>query len=190
MHLRTLLILLAIISFSVEAQMYSWTDESGKKHFGDRVPPKYEKQADAITTKIHKPSEEDVQEAVKAHRDAKRFNEKIDRDKAYKERQQRLAERQRRMAERLRKQVQQSPTANQDHGNDNEPSQAQDYETRLAAYNDSIRCFEFCRIEIPEYTDGLRSGVHFDFSECGHCKELPKPKKYDNKTKPWKFTSK
>ena len=32
-------------------QVYSWVDENGKKHFGDRIPPQYQDQADEYDLK-------------------------------------------------------------------------------------------------------------------------------------------
>jgi hypothetical protein len=43
------LVLACLLGYSLgTAEVYQWTDENGKVHFGDSVPPKYKKQADSI----------------------------------------------------------------------------------------------------------------------------------------------
>ena len=42
------LFLLLLLSVPAQAEIYTWVDENGKKHFGDRVPEKYKTQADNV----------------------------------------------------------------------------------------------------------------------------------------------
>ena len=41
----TTALLIACASPLALSQVYSWVDENGKKHFGDRIPPQYQDQA-------------------------------------------------------------------------------------------------------------------------------------------------
>ena len=48
-----LLVALSLAASSAAAQIYSWVDEQGKTHYGDRVPQKYQSKGDAITLSPH-----------------------------------------------------------------------------------------------------------------------------------------
>ena len=65
-------LILLVLAFPVQAEIYKWIDEKGKTHFGDRVPEKYQKKADNVELKIHQPTEEDIAEAE--NRNAKLSN--------------------------------------------------------------------------------------------------------------------
>ena len=41
-------LILLVLAFPVQAEIYKWIDEKGKTHFGDRVPEKYQKKADGL----------------------------------------------------------------------------------------------------------------------------------------------
>jgi hypothetical protein len=45
MKTRAALLLLAALTASAHAEVYQWKDEQGRIHFGQEVPPKYQKSA-------------------------------------------------------------------------------------------------------------------------------------------------
>lgn len=49
---RSLLIIaLATLTTLAQAELYTWVDKNGKKHYGDKVPPEYAKQATTVEQK-------------------------------------------------------------------------------------------------------------------------------------------
>ncbi len=46
-----LVLLLAGISILAQAELYTWVDKNGKKHYGDKIPPEYAKQASSVEQK-------------------------------------------------------------------------------------------------------------------------------------------
>ena len=42
---------LLMLSPTALGQVYSWVDENGKKHFGDRIPPEYQDQGEEVKMK-------------------------------------------------------------------------------------------------------------------------------------------
>lgn len=46
-----LLITLAMCTTLAQAELYTWVDKQGKKHYGDKIPPEYAKQASAVEQK-------------------------------------------------------------------------------------------------------------------------------------------
>lgn len=68
---KTALVLLgaAILSFSfpVHAEIYTWIDENGKKHFGDEVPEKYKDQKKQVKVKVNTMELKKTVDGVKQH---------------------------------------------------------------------------------------------------------------------------
>jgi len=46
-----LLVALAVCTTIAQAELYTWVDKNGKKHYGDKIPPEYAKQATAVEQK-------------------------------------------------------------------------------------------------------------------------------------------
>ena len=179
MLLRFITIIFVAAAFSAEAEIFSWIDENGKQHFGDKIPPDYQNQATSIRPDIHTPNEKDVQDRITAHNNSKKFTRNVEKKRKNEKRQNQIAERQRKLQSALRNSASDQNTSPQ-------TPYGGDYEQKLAEYNSSVMCFNSCRIEIPQYssyTDASgnyirhKTGSRYDMSNCGHCKELPKPKK-------------
>jgi hypothetical protein len=152
----TLVLLLPVMS--VKAQIFTWVDENGKKHFGDSVPPAYRgKKGDKITVDTIEPSREEVERAKQRYKRFEVLNKK---------------ETDKRRAARYK--------ANKS----NKKTSLSDYEQKLAEYNESQECFKKCRVKIEDkivtqYINGVAQTKiipgGYNNANCGHCKEVSKP---------------
>lgn len=161
--LASVLILLA--TSSAAAEVYSWTDENGQKHFGDKIPLEYQEQSKRVDLNIQHPSEEAVRAAAQmnsniGHQLGASVNEGETKPVKKKEKQE-------------------------------QPSKSYDemtYEEQVAAYKKSEACYTGCA-GAPTYP--RRESYHYrpedpshhgdlgerDMSNCGHCTSIPKPRK-------------
>jgi len=57
---KLLALLILLLTYSSHAEIYTWVDENGKKHFGDKVPPEYQEQINAVEVDVRQPSPEEL----------------------------------------------------------------------------------------------------------------------------------
>ncbi len=147
-----------LVAVGAKSDIYSWVDEDGKKHFGDKVPKKYQNQANPVALSVHKPSSEEIKAAEDRYRESRKVTRRIERG---------------RKAADLQRQLPVLPSRKAKTETAPKTQFQDEHEQKLAEYNESVKCFELCRVEIPKFP----SGTTFDMSYCGHCKDLPKPKR-------------
>ncbi len=72
MFKKLTLLILFLFSFNIQAEIYTWADEEGKKHFGDKIPLEYQERVEVLEVKVHKPTDEEINEIKETNR---RINE-------------------------------------------------------------------------------------------------------------------
>jgi hypothetical protein len=150
--LASVLILLAMSS--TVAEVYTWTDENGQKHFGDRTPSDYPEQSKRVDLNIHHPSEEAVRAAAQrnsymGHEQGAPANEGET------------------------KPVKRKEKPEQSRKSDDEKA----YEEQVAAYKKSEDCYTACASQafVHHPHNGVRVVEARDTSNCGHCTPMRKP---------------
>jgi hypothetical protein len=148
----SVLILLAMSS--TVAEVYTWTDENGQKHFGDRTPSDYPEQSKRVDLNIHHPSEEDIR--ATAHNNSY-LRHQLDAP---------VNEGETKPVKKKEKQVRTSKS-------DSEIA----YEEQVAAYNKSEACYTACASQafVHHPHNGVRVVEARDTSNCGHCTPMRKP---------------
>ena len=146
-------VLIASLLFSsvIQAEVYTWIDENGKKHFGDIIPPQYAGQVDDVEVEIHTPTEEQIKNAKdRAAKGLDKINSRTSTKHS------RAAKPKKRTQTKKKK-----------------PS---DFESKMSEYRDSLACFEKCRRPIYVYDKYNRKNFRgYDNSACGHCKNVVRP---------------
>lgn len=156
-----LVLLLFVYAASSQAQIYTWVDENGRKQFGDTVPPAYRGKTDKITVDTIVPSKEEVERAKNKNRKIEALNNK---------------------------EKQKKRSANQSSDEPEKKKYSSENERKWAEYNESLRCFQACRIKMPDrqvmdrypdgstYTRTIPGG--YNLVNCGHCKNVPRPQRF------------
>lgn len=148
--------LLTILALSVHAQVYTWVDENGVKHYGDRIPEKFRQSANQVDANWHEPSADELAEA-RTRVNATKPNRR-----------------------RANNQVRYSASPATTNGA--QKNYSNDYERKVAEYEESRACFKKCQVRIPggwnPRTGSFPGG--FDNSACGHCTSVPKPPPCDS----------
>ena len=134
-------LILLLFSPITLSQVYSWVDENGKQHFGDSIPPEYQDQASEYAIP-------DTNSAVAVQsgqrpesRDANPYSVIRGED-----------------LEPARP----PPPPNQ--SNRREYPDSGNCAERMAAYEESQRCFRECRV-----------GGNNNIANCGHCPQMSRP---------------
>lgn len=160
MKLRIILLAFVFIFVSnVQAEIYTWVDENGNKHFGDVVPNKYRQQSGAIEVKYHNPTDDDVQRVKRRVTSYGRTSDQLSVPKK---------------AKKKRKYVKNSLTK--------EKAPISEYEKQMIRYKTSQQCFARCVFTGVRYRNMTTANGQFqvqenyqDYSACGHCKSIAKP---------------
>ena len=168
--MKLALLLLAVLALPAQGQIYTWVDENGKKHFGDKVPEKYADQADGVKLDIRQPTAEEVAEA-KARNEAMR-------ESAY------SMESTAQSVARDRKNARRSARSSTATGS-RVASSGSSCAQQQAAYQAAKACYSACQVrttgapvtvKIPgggSYVTTGRSVVNNQ--NCGHCRNVKKP---------------
>lgn len=158
MKLRIILLAFIFVS-NVQAEIYTWVDENGNKHFGDVVPNKYRQQSGAIEVKYHKPTDDDVQRVKHRITSYGRTSDQLSVSKK---------------AKHKRKSVKYSVNK--------ESAPISEYEKQMIRYKASQQCFAGCVSTGVRYRNMATANGQFrvqetyqDYSACGHCKSMAKP---------------
>ncbi len=114
-------LLLTLCFAHSQAEIWTWTDENGVKHYGQEVPEKYREQANSLETNQHKPSDKDVAEAEQRVRSWQQQNAEFTRDQKIKD--------------------QAAKKAKQEKAK----QQAQKKKQNASEYEKSVACFAKCR---------------------------------------------
>jgi hypothetical protein len=151
MKIKYLLIASLLFSTVIQAGVYTWIDENGKKHFGDVIPPQYAGQVDGVDVKIHTPTEEQIKSAKdRAAKGLDKINSRTNTKKS------RVTKSKKRTQPKKKK--------------------SNDFDSRMSEYRDSIACFNKCRRPIYTYNKYNQKIFHgYDNSACGHCKNVVRP---------------
>ena len=152
--LASVLILLA--TSSSVAEVYSWTDENGQKHFGDTIPSEYSEESERVDLDIHHPSEEDIR--ATAHNNSY-LRHQLGAP---------VNEGETKPAKKKEKQVRNSKS-------DSEIA----YEEQVAAYKKSEACYTACASQafVHHPHNGVRVIEARETSNCGHCTPVSKPRR-------------
>lgn len=154
-----LLILVAFVS-NTSAEVYTWIDENGVKHFGDKIPEKYQQQAKDVKINTRQPTPEEVEAA----------SDRIKRMKSV-----RLPGAQ----HSNKREVRRKQTKKKEYNSE--------YERQMAEYRESQACFAKCSKRNSPHSRHVRTpdgGLQYipgnaglDNSACGHCKSVTLPEK-------------
>jgi hypothetical protein len=153
--------LLLLLTFPAHAEIYSWVDDNGKKHFGDRVPEKYKDQADNVELKMYQPTEQDIEETKR------RTDELIQNRK-------------------LMESTHRSVSSSRNTSKKNKKQYGSTYDKQMAEYQSAKACFAACQTKVPSapylkqgpggsYASPGRMVINND--ACGHCKNVKKPQR-------------
>jgi len=166
--LASVLVLLA--TGSTAAEVYTWTDENGQKHFGDKIPLEYQEQSNHVDLNVQRPSEEAVRAATQTNSSIKALLDASANGRQTKQ-----------VKEKEKKEKREQPSKSYDE---------MTYEEQVAAYKESEACYAACAGG-PTYNAPTQesyvyspSGVMYsnatgsrgrDMSSCGHCTSVRKP---------------
>ena len=168
-------VLILLATGSTAGEVFTWTDENGQKHFGDRIPLEYQEQSKRVDLNVQRPSEEDVRAATQTNSSIKELLGVSAKG-------------------RQTKQVKKKEKKEQKEKRE-QPSKSYDemtYEEQMAAYKKSEACYKSCA-GVGTYNAGAPSYVYSpsgvmysnstgswggrDMSNCGHCTSVRKPHK-------------
>jgi hypothetical protein len=144
--LITLIIVGLSLANPASAQIYSWVDENGKTHFGDRVPEKYKKQSEDLTEET---SVNNVSDAVEP------------RQPVY------IPDQKNRTSTSLNSS---SKT------NSQQPSNSNSCQAQWAAYRSAEACYNQCAQNYSNNVPGSHGQTYTrNTSACGRCRDAKKP---------------
>lgn len=139
----------------VHAEIYTWTDDKGKKYFGDSIPDKYKKTSNKVIIKNKAPSKEDAAQTQKRAHVLLLLNMK--------------------MQEELKQ-----PLIKAKFNTKPKKKYASKLDKEWALYKESKTCFSQCQVVTTGQSWRDAYGrIHptnvYDNSACGHCTERAQP---------------
>ena len=155
---RVLILIILMLVFPViQAQIYTWVDEDGVTHFGDKVPEQYQQKSDNVEVDTSQPTEAEVKEAQ---------------------------DRVRRMNDYQPQKTHKKPASKRV---DKKNNYSSDYERKMAEYRESQACFARCQshtqlpgrvVRLPDGTTYQESGrTVTNNAASGHFKSVTEPTK-------------
>ena len=163
MNYKYLLLVTAFLAFPTAAEIYSWVDENGKTHFGDRAPEQFQDKAEAVQVDVRTPTAEEVKQARKINLEIHKSAE------ASAQR----SEAKRLEAERKYAEAQAESEAEDDYQQHSKPKRSyrNERERKEAEYLRSQACFRRCQVPIP----AANGGTILNNAGCGHCEVAEHP---------------
>ncbi len=149
------LFLLLLLSVPAQAEIYTWVDENGKKHFGDRVPEKYKTQADNVELNMYQPTAEEIAET-------QRRNQEMERTR-------------RRMESSRRASSSSSRGGYVTTASTSKSRSSNSCADQKARYEEAKRCFAGCQTRVAAPPWQGRRGTVLNNDNCGHCTNVSKP---------------
>ena len=143
-----------------QAEIFTWVDKDGNKHFGDEIPPEYRAQSESVELDVRVPTSEEVKTA---HNQARRLDHWV--NTKYREAAVVEVAVEEVPEEKNKFEVPTPPSA--------EEYAAMSYEDQVAAYEASKRCYAGCAGP-PSFNRGQPSYVY-----------SPSGVMYDNSSSSW-----
>ncbi len=152
----TILFVLLFVA-TAHARIYTWTDENGKKHFGDAVPPQYQAKSESVHVNTNAPSAEQIEAARKRASDIDSANRSRDRESQTQQ-------------SKIRRTVSTKTQTNQSVKKPKQNGASSHYQSRKV-------CYEMCRKPLYGPPDAYGREVirGYNNSGCGHCENIPEP---------------